>query len=84
MLENWVQQPSNHATILRVKNSDCFEVKLKKKWSKVLVTFPFLTPTTSQVYMISTDVLTRCHCFSLLFLLGLISDPDEHLKMETF
>lgn len=32
--------------------------------------------------MISADVLTRRHRFSLLFLLGLISNPDEHLKWE--
>lgn len=31
-----------------------------------------------------SDVLTRHHRFSLLLLLGLISDPDEHLRMGTF
>lgn len=34
--------------------------------------------------MTSANVLTRRHRFSLLFLLGLISDPDEHLLTETF
>lgn len=50
-----------------------------KDHAAILPLLNFLTPLTSQACATPANVLTRRHGFSLLLLLGLLSDPHEHL-----